>query len=111
MLRSSLFVGLLADGPDPIGLDVVALIGLQILDTALPVLSVIPVDKAIHSGFHRRQIPEWSERITLASFLQAFYGIRSELPLLEQLHYNMQFGWFVGLSHDPIWHPTTFTLT
>jgi hypothetical protein len=29
--------------------------------------------------------------------------------LLEQLHYNLLFRWFVGLSpDDPIWHPTTF---
>ena len=32
--------------------------------------------------------------------------------LLEQLHYNLLLRWFVGLSpDDPIWHPTTFTLT
>jgi hypothetical protein len=30
--------------------------------------------------------------------------------LLEQLHYNLLYCWFVGLSpDDPIWHPTTFT--
>ena len=46
----------------------------------------------------------------MASLLQAFYGIRSERLLLEQLHYNLLFRWFVGLSpDDPIWHPTTFT--
>jgi transposase len=36
----------------------------------------------------------------LASLLQAFYGIRSERLLLEQLHYNLLFRWFVGLSPD-----------
>ena len=42
--------------------------------------------------------------------LQAFYGIRSERLLLEQLHYNLLFRWFVGLTpDDSIWHPTTFT--
>jgi IS5 family transposase len=42
--------------------------------------------------------------------LQAFYGIRSERLLLEQLQYNLLFRWFVGLGpDDPIWHPTTFT--
>ena len=51
-----------------------------------------------------------SEQLLLASLLQAFYGIRSERLLLEQLHYNLLFRWFVGLSpDDPIWHPTTFT--
>lgn len=50
------------------------------------------------------------EQLLLASLLQAFYGIRSERLLLEQLHYNLQFRWFVGLSPgDVIWHPTTFT--
>ena len=30
--------------------------------------------------------------------------------LLEQLHYNLLFRWFVGLGPDgSIWHPTTFT--
>ena len=50
------------------------------------------------------------EQLLLASLLQAFYGIRSERLLLEQLHYNLLFRWFVGLSpDDAIWHPTTFT--
>lgn len=50
------------------------------------------------------------EQLLLASLLQAFYGIRSERLLLDQLHYNLLFRWFVGLSpDDPIWHPTTFT--
>ena len=54
------------------------------------------------------------EQLLLASLLQAFYGIRSERLLLEQLHYhyNLLFRWFVGLSpDDAIWHPTTLTLT
>jgi transposase len=51
------------------------------------------------------------EQLLLASLLQAFYGIRSERLLLDQLHYNPLFRWFVGPSpDDPIWHPTTFTL-
>jgi len=50
------------------------------------------------------------EQLLLASLLQAFYGLRSERLLLEQLHYNLLFRWFVGLRpDDPIWHPTTFT--
>jgi len=51
------------------------------------------------------------EQLLLASLLQAFYGIRSERLLLEQLNYNLLFRWFVGLSpDDPIWHPTTYGL-
>ena len=50
------------------------------------------------------------EQLLLASLLQVFYGIRSERLLLEQLHYNLLFRWFVGLSPDDvIWHPTTLT--
>jgi transposase len=53
------------------------------------------------------------EQLLLASLLQAlllqaFYGIRSERLLQEQLDFNLLFRWFVGLSpDDPIWHPTT----
>jgi transposase len=50
------------------------------------------------------------EQLLLASLLQAFYAFRSQRLLLEQLHYNVLFRWFVGLSpDDPIRHPTTFT--
>jgi transposase len=50
------------------------------------------------------------EQLLLGSLLQTFYGIRSERLLLEQLHYNLLYRWFVGLSpDDPIWHTTTFT--
>ena len=42
--------------------------------------------------------------------MQAFYGIRSARLLHEQLHYNLLYRCFVGLSpDDPTWHPTTFT--
>jgi transposase len=52
------------------------------------------------------------EQLLLASLLYAFYGICSERLLLEQLHYNLLFRWFVGLSPDyVIWHTTTFTKT
>ena len=38
-----------------------------------------------------------TEQQVLASLLQAFYGIRSERLLLEQLHYNLLYRCFVGL--------------
>jgi hypothetical protein len=42
--------------------------------------------------------------------LQAFYTIRSERQLMEQMDYNVLFRWFVGLSMDaPIWDVTVFT--
>ena len=50
------------------------------------------------------------EQLFCALLLQAFYGIRSERQLMEQLDYNLLYRWFVGLSpDDPVWVPTTFT--
>ena len=66
------------------------------------------VFEVLYAREGRPSIPP--EQLLLASLLQAFYGLRSERMLLEQLHYNLLFRWFVGLSpDDPIWHPTTFT--
>jgi transposase len=51
------------------------------------------------------------EQLLLASLLQAFHGLRSERLLLEQLHVNLLFRRFVGLSpDDPIWQATTYGL-
>ncbi len=45
-----------------------------------------------------------------ALLLQAFYTIRSERQLMEQLDYNLLFRWFVGLGvDDPVWVPTVFS--
>jgi len=49
------------------------------------------------------------ERLLRALLLQAFYTVRSERQLMEQLDYNLLFRWFVGLSiDDPVWDATTF---
>jgi Transposase domain (DUF772) len=40
------------------------------------------------------------ERLLRALLLQAFYSIRSERQLMEQLHYNLLTRWFVGLGVD-----------
>jgi transposase len=50
------------------------------------------------------------ERLLRALLLQVFYTIRSERQLMEQLHYNLLYRWFVGLGvDDPVWVPTVFT--
>ena len=50
------------------------------------------------------------ERLLRALLLQAFYSVRSEKQLMEQLQYNLLFRWFVGLSlDDEIWDETVFT--
>jgi transposase len=50
------------------------------------------------------------ERLLRASLLQAFYSIRSERQLMEQLDYNLVFRWFVGLGvDDSVWDHSTFS--
>ena len=50
------------------------------------------------------------EKLLRALLLQAFYTVRSERQLMEQLDYNLLFRWFVGLSLDaPVWNVTVFT--
>jgi len=80
----------------------------KLADQALDRLN--PTFCRLYASEGRPSVPP--EQLLLASLLQAFYGIRSERLLLEQLHYNLLFRWFVGLSpDDAIWHPTTFTVT
>src|SRR6201995_4414545 len=62
----------------------------------------------LYSREGRPSIPP--ERLLRALLLQAFYTVRSERQLMEQLDYNLLFRWFVGLSMDaPIWDVTVFT--
>jgi transposase len=62
----------------------------------------------IYSDTGRPSIPP--ERLLRALLLQAFYTIRSERQLMEQLNYNLLYRWFVGLGvDDPVWVPTVFT--
>src|SRR3974390_1872673 len=50
------------------------------------------------------------ERLLRALLLQAFYTIRSERQLMEQIDYNLFYRWFVGLGVDePVWVPTVFS--
>src|SRR5260370_40738576 len=62
----------------------------------------------IYSGFGRDSIAP--EKLLRALLLQAFFSVRSERQLMEQLTYNMMVRWFVGLSMDaPVWDVTGFT--
>ena len=63
---------------------------------------------AAYSTEGRPSIPP--ERLLRALLIQAFYSVRSERQLMEQLNYNLLFRWFVGLSVDePVWDPSTFS--
>ena len=50
------------------------------------------------------------EMLLRATLLQAFFSVRSERLLMEQINYNLLFRWFVGLPLDgAVWHATVFT--
>src|SRR6202158_1845303 len=54
--------------------------------------------EALYSTMGRPSIaPEMLLRATL---LQAFFSVRSERMLMEQINYNLLFRWFVGLPID-----------
>jgi transposase len=62
----------------------------------------------IYSLTGRPSVPP--EQLLRALLLQAFFTVRSERQLMEQLNYNVLFRWFVGLSIEaPIWDVTVFT--
>src|SRR5438045_648707 len=80
----------------------------QIVDEALAALS--PQFEQRCARFGRPSIPP--ERLLRALLLQAFYSVRSELQLMEQLDDNLLLRWFVGLSVDAeAWDVTVFTKT
>src|SRR6201998_4427295 len=77
----------------------------ELVDAALQSLSRA-LDR-LYAGGGRPSIAP--ERLLRALLLQAFYTVRSERQLMEQLDYNLLFRWFVGLSmDDPVWDATVF---
>ncbi len=78
----------------------------KIVDEALGALSA--EFEALYAKFGRPSIAP--EKLLRALLLQAFYSVRSERQLMEQLGYNLLFRWFVGLSMDAaVWDVTVFT--
>jgi transposase len=64
--------------------------------------------EGLYSTMGRPSIPP--EMLLRAMLLQAFFSVRSERMLMEQINYNLLFRWFVGLPMDvEVWHPTVFT--
>ena len=77
----------------------------EIVDEALRKLS--PAFSRLYAREGRPSIPP--ERLLRALLLQAFFTVRSERQLMEQLDYNLLFRWFVGLStDDSVWDATVF---
>ena len=78
----------------------------EIVNEALAALS--PEFEKLYAKSGRPSIPP--EKLLRALLLQAFYSVRSERQLMEQLDYNLLFRWFVGLSLDAVvWDVTVFT--
>jgi transposase len=76
------------------------------VDTALKQISA--QFDAIYSHTGRPSIPP--EKLLKASLLQAFYTIRSERQLVEQIGYNILFRWFLDMALDEKpWDATVFT--
>src|SRR3954467_8905528 len=64
--------------------------------------------EGLYSAIGRPSIPP--EMLLRATLLQAFFSVRSERMLMEQINYNLLFRWFVGLPLDgAVWHATVFT--
>src|SRR3954452_12653684 len=77
-----------------------------LVNTALARLS--PEFDQLYSLTGRTSIPP--EQLLRALLLQAFFTLRSERQLMEQLSYNILFRWFVGLSIEaPVWDVRVFT--
>ena len=77
----------------------------EIVDEALASLS--GEFSGLYSTRGRQSIAP--EKLLRALLLQAFYSIRSERQLMEQLDYNLLFRWFVGLGvDDRVWDATVF---
>ena len=63
---------------------------------------------ALYSELGRDSIAP--EKLLRAQLLMAFYTIRSERQLMEQINYNLLFRWFVGFSmDDKVWNHSVFT--
>jgi transposase len=81
----------------------------RILTLVNAALSDLSADFAVlYAPIGRPSIPP--EKLLRALLLQAFYAVRSERQLMEQLDYNLLFRWFTGLGvDDPVWDVTVFT--
>jgi transposase len=78
----------------------------KLTDTVLQSLSA-GFDTLYSSSGRPSIAPEYVLRALL---LQAFYSVRSERQLVEQLDYNLLFRWFVGLGmDDAVWNHAVFS--
>src|SRR5260370_42456454 len=78
----------------------------RMTDAALQTMS--PLFAQLYSRMGRPSIAP--EKLLRALWLQAFYSVRSERLLMEQLDYNLLFCRFVGMNvDDAVWYVAVFT--
>lgn len=78
----------------------------EVVNDCLAALS--PEFERLYAREGRPSIPP--ERLLRALLLQAFYSIRSERLLMEQMEFNGLYRWFVGLNPDDmVWAACTFS--
>ncbi len=78
----------------------------EMVDTILQEMS--PQFARLYSHQGRPSIAP--ERLLRVLLLQIFYSVRSERLLMEQLHYNLLFRWFVGMEMDEqVWNHAVFS--
>lgn len=73
--------------------------------------ALAPLNKRLEALYSTMGRPSIAPEMLLrAMLLQAFFSVRSERMLMEQINYNLLFRSIVGLPMDAeAWHPTVFT--
>lgn len=63
---------------------------------------------AAYSRMGRPGVPP--EQLLKALLLQALYSIRSEIQLMQAIHFNLLYRWFLDLHDAPVWTPEVFSM-
>lgn len=63
---------------------------------------------AAYSTTGRPSVPP--EQLLKALLLQALYSIRSEIQLMQAVHFNLLYRWFLDLHDRAVWTPEVFSM-
>jgi transposase/IS5 family transposase len=63
---------------------------------------------AAYSRLGRPSIPP--EQLLKAMLLMALYSVRSEIQLMQQVHFNLLYRWFLDLYEGAAWTPEVFSM-
>ena len=64
--------------------------------------------KQAYSHTGRPSVPP--EHLLKGLLLQALYSIRSEIQLMQAIHFNLLYCWFLDLHDAPVWTPEVFSM-